>query len=192
MLPFDGFLEKGKCKVMENAQYGWESIESKSVGHKMLSGSQVISTEEEPIMRVTEPLERTLAGKLFLEIKETTSGSAAEDNANDFLTKVTKYFITVIFTIAFITLGFWFIAKYFGFTNFEIGYLFPFERAISVLVASCPCALGTAIPMIYAIALRKALNNGVLVKETASLDDLKTIDTIVFDKTGTITGSYNV
>jgi len=192
MLPFDGFLVKGKCKVMENAQYGWESIESKSVGHKMLSGSQVISTEEEPIMRVTEPLERTLAGKLFLEIKETTSGSAAEDNANDFLTKVTKYFISVIFTVAFITLGFWFAAKYFGFTNFEFGYLFPFERAISVLVASCPCALGTAIPMIYAIALRKALNNGVLIKETASLDDLKTIDTIVFDKTGTITGSYNV
>jgi cation transport ATPase len=46
--------------------------------------------------------------------------------------------------------------------------------------------------MIYAIALRKSLNNGVLIKETSSIDDIKSIDTIVFDKTGTITGTYNV
>jgi hypothetical protein len=39
MLPFDGFLERGKVKVMENAQFGWESIESKSKGHKLISGS---------------------------------------------------------------------------------------------------------------------------------------------------------
>ena len=192
MLPFDGFVEKGVIKVIENAQFGWEATESRSQGHRVISGSRVVDVENDPIIRVTEPLEQTLAGKLFLEIKETTSGTSSEGTTNDIVSRFTKCFIISTFAIAGITLVFWLVAMWFNLADFKVTISYPFEKAIAVLVASCPCALGTAIPMVYVIALRKALNNGVLVKESSSLDQLNGVDAVVFDKTGTITGTYNL
>jgi len=195
MIPFDGFIEKGTVKVVENIQYGWEKVEIKSKGHPIISGSQVVAAEEgEVIMRVTEPLEKTLAGRLFHEIKEaavSNSSSKEGKGDGDVLASITKYFIGVVFLIACMTfVGWWLVI--FQDTDEDISYAYPFEKLTAVLVASCPCALGIAIPMIYAIALRKGFKAGAMIKDTSSLDTLKTIDTIIFDKTGTITGTYNI
>jgi len=201
MIPFDGFIEKGTLKIVENIQYGWEKVETKTKGHPIMSGSQVIAVEEEAILRVQEPLEKTLAGRLFYEIKEAASGSATNTNkTGDVLAKVTKYFIGIVAILAACTLIGWIIVKATGkvevhnvmHMDIEVTWSYPFEKAIAVLVASCPCALGIAIPMLYAISLRKAFKSGVLVKDTASLDALHKVDTIVFDKTGTITGTFNI
>ena len=194
MIPFDGFIEKGRVKVVENIQYGWEKVEIKTKGHPIISGSQVIEAEEgEVIMRVTEPLEKTLAGRLFHEIKEAAVSSSSKEGKDngDVLGSVTKYFIAVVFVVASLTFfGWWFVI--FRQESGEISYAYPFEKLTAVLVASCPCALGIAIPMIYAIALRKGFKAGAMIKDTSSLDTFQTIDTIIFDKTGTITGTYNI
>jgi len=190
MIPFDGFVETGSVKIVENIQFGWEKVETKTKGHHIMSGSQVIDAEESTLMRVTEPLEKTLAGRLFFEIKEATSGSSSDKKSNDILSIVTKYFITVVMLVAVITFVGWCVAMYEGITSTEFSK--PFEKAIAVLVAACPCALGIAVPMVYAIALRKGLRAGVLIKDTASLDVLHQVDSVIFDKTGTITGTFNI
>ena len=191
LIPFDGFIEKGTVKVVENIQYGWEKVETKTKGHPVLSGSHVIDADEGTIMRVTQPLEKTLAGRLFHEIKEAASGSSSNSNKEtDILAAITKYFISTVVVIACLTFFGWTTVLY---TNPNtIDYSYVLEKVIAVLVASCPCALGIAIPMVYAIALRKGFKAGALIKDTSSLDILKSIDTVVFDKTGTITGTYNI
>ena len=62
----------------------------------------------------------------------------------------------------------------------------PFERAISVLVASCPCAIGLAIPSVTSISLNIALKNNILIKDLQIFDKIKYIKDVVFDKTGTL------
>ncbi len=191
LIPFDGFIEKGTVKVVENIQYGWEKVETKTKGHPIISGSHVIEAAEGTVMRVIQPLEKTLAGRLFHEIKEAASGSAQSNNKEtDILASITKYFISTVVVIACLTFIAWTLALYKN--PSQLSYSYPFEKVIAVLVASCPCALGIAIPMVYAIALRKGFKAGALIKDTASLDILHTIDTVVFDKTGTITGTFNV
>jgi len=191
MIPFDGFVEKGTLKVVENIQYGWEKVETKTKGHPIISGTQIIEAEEGSIMRVTEPLERTLAGRLFYEIKEAASGSASnQKKETDILSTITKYFISTVIIAAILTFMGWTFKLFANPGN--MSYSYPFEKFISVLVASCPCALGIAIPMVYSIALRKGFKSGALIKDTSSLDTLQTIDTVIFDKTGTITGTYNI
>jgi len=190
LIPFDGFIEKGSVKVVENIQYGWEKVETKTKGHPIISGSHVIEAAEGTVMRVTQPLEKTLAGRLFHEIKEAASGSGSKNKETDILASITKYFISTVVVIAGLTFVAWTLALYNDTSS--ISYSYPFEKVIAVLVSSCPCALGIAIPMVYAIALRKGFKAGALIKDTASLDVLQTIDTVVFDKTGTITGTFNV
>ena len=190
LVPFDGFIEKGSVKVVENIQYGWEKVETKTKGHFVMSGSHVVDAAEGTVMRVTQPLEKTLAGRLFHEIKEAASGSGSKNKETDILASITKYFISTVVVIACLTFFGWTAVLYANPNTIDYSYVL--EKVIAVLVASCPCALGIAIPMVYAIALRKGFKAGALVKDTASLDVLKSIDTVVFDKTGTITGNFNV
>ena len=64
--------------------------------------------------------------------------------------------------------------------------MFPILRAISLLLVACPCALGLAIPSVIAMTLNLAMKNGILIKNTSIFETLESIDTIIFDKTGTI------
>jgi len=61
-----------------------------------------------------------------------------------------------------------------------------FERGIGVLVASCPCALGLAVPTVIAIILNLAINSGILIKNNKTFEKMKTVKKIAFDKTGTL------
>ena len=65
-------------------------------------------------------------------------------------------------------------------------WCYPFMRAISVLVASCPCALGLAIPSVIVITLNLAMKNSILIKTNKTFDNVLKIGSVVFDKTGTL------
>lgn len=65
-------------------------------------------------------------------------------------------------------------------------WCFPIERFISVLVASCPCALGLAIPSVIVVTLNMAMKNSILIKKNSVFEKIKKVKAIIFDKTGTL------
>lgn len=93
--------------------------------------------------------------------------------------KVSLYFVPIVILISILTLTIWLL----------VGQAFEFSlaRAISVLVISCPCALGLATPIAIMIGTYKAVDYGILIKSGEALELLNKVDTIVFDKTGTLT-----
>ena len=96
--------------------------------------------------------------------------------------KVAGVFVPVVIAIAIVTAIVWLIAG--------MGFEFALSNAISVLVISCPCALGLATPVAIMSGTGKAAEFGVLIKSAESLENLHSIDTVVMDKTGTITSGH--
>ena len=93
--------------------------------------------------------------------------------------KVALYFVPIVMAISLIAFIIWMIIKN--------DFTFALDIAISILVISCPCALGLATPLVVMIATGIGAKNHILIKGAESLENLHNIDTIVIDKTGTIT-----
>lgn len=93
--------------------------------------------------------------------------------------KVSGIFVPIVIGIALVTFIVWLVSG----ASFE----FALSNAISVLVISCPCALGLATPVAVMVGTGKAAENGILIKSAESLETMHKVDTIVLDKTGTIT-----
>ncbi len=93
--------------------------------------------------------------------------------------KVSGIFVPTVMAIAFVTTAIWYIVSK------DLGY--SLERGISVLVISCPCALGLATPVAIMVGSGKGAKNGILYKSAAALEEMGRTETVVLDKTGTIT-----
>jgi Cu2+-exporting ATPase len=95
--------------------------------------------------------------------------------------RISKYFVPIVLIISAITFGVW--AVY----GPEPSYVFAFVNAIAVLIIACPCALGLATPMSVMVGVGKGAQNGVLIKNAEALETMNKVDTLIVDKTGTIT-----
>lgn len=116
------------------------------------------------------------------------NSESAEGGVAALFKKVSEHFVKTIIFVAIISMIIWFIliaTDSYTVSDYCV-YCFPIERLISVLVASCPCALGLAIPSVIVVTLNMAMKNSILIKKNSVFEKIKKVKAIIFDKTGTL------
>ena len=99
---------------------------------------------------------------------------------------VAGYFVAAVMAIAVLTFFVW------GLFGPEPSWVFGLINAVAVLIIACPCALGLATPMSIMVATGRAATQGVLFRDAAAIENLRKVDTLIVDKTGTLTGAPGV
>ena len=127
-------------------------------------------------MKATRVGNNTTLAQIVKLVEEASNSKAPISRLAD---NISRVFVPIVILIAILVTIIWIIAGY----SFE----FALEIGISVLVISCPCALGLATPLAIMVGTGKGAENGILIKSAESLEELHNVDTVVFDKTGTIT-----
>lgn len=173
-VPVDGEVTEGNCYVDESAITGESVPAEKSVGDKV-TGATVLKSGYIK-MKATRVGDETTLSQIVKLVDEATSSKAPIARLAD---KVSGVFVPVVMSIALIATIVWLIMGK--------GVEFALSIGISVLVISCPCALGLATPTAIMVGTGKGAENGILIKSAESLETAHKIQTVVFDKTGTIT-----
>lgn len=173
-IPADGVVEDGQSEVNEAMITGESRPVHKHSGEKVITGT--INGDGSLRIRVMATGDQTaLAGIMRLVEQAQQSKSRTQVLAD----KAAGWLFYVALSVAILTAIAWVIAE--GF-NVEV-----LERVVTVLVVSCPHALGLAIPLVVAISTSLAAGNGVLVRDRLALESARELDVIIFDKTGTLT-----
>lgn len=173
-IPTDGTVSKGNSAVNESALTGESLPVEKAVGDKVYAGT--INTSGYLECTADTVGEDTTLSKIIKTVSDAAATKAPIAKIAD---KVSGVFVPAVMTIALITTVAWF------FINGNFGY--ALARGISVLVISCPCALGLATPVAIMVGNGVGAKNGILFKTAQSLEQTGKINTVVLDKTGTIT-----
>ncbi len=173
-IPSDGVVIDGFGAVDEAAITG-ESIPVDKASGDKLTGATVLSSGYIR-MRVEKIGEETALQRIIKLVDEATSSKAPIAKMAD---KVSGVFVPIVIAIAVLSAVVWLIAG----ESFE----FALSIAISVLVISCPCALGLATPTAIMVGTGRGAVSGILIKSAEALETLHSINTVVLDKTGTIT-----
>ncbi len=180
-LPVDGIVFSGSSSIDESMISGEPLPVEKKKGDSVIGAT--INKQGSFQYRATKVGSQTMLAQI-IKLVENAQGSKAQiQNLAD---KVSAVFIPSVLIIAVVTFFLWLtIGAYFlGMTAaFSYGLL----AFVGILVIACPCALGLATPTAIIVGVGKGASHGILIKDAESLENLHTIDTIVFDKTGTIT-----
>jgi len=174
-IPVDGKVVKGKSKVDQSMITGESKYVSIEVDSPVI-GATINQTGL--INIITEKVGKdTLLFQIIDFVKQAQSRKAAKQQLAD---KVSNYFVPVVVLIAIGAFLYWFFIA-------GIGLELSLLVFTSIVVISCPCALGLAIPTAIMVGTGKGAENGILLKGGDSLEAINNINTIVFDKTGTLT-----
>ena len=171
----DGIILHGKSSVDESIITGESIPVDKKIGDRVIGGS--INKNGYLQFKATKVGSHTVLASIIEMVKRAKMSKAPVQRIAD---RAVRYFIPIILSIAIASSLYWFFVAH-----------QPISFAVTVfatiLVVSCPCALGIATPMVISLGIDKAARHGVLIKGGQYLEKLSAIDTIVFDKTGTLT-----
>ncbi len=173
-IPADGIVKEGNGSVDEAAITGESIPVEKNVDDKLIGGTVLKSGYI--TMTVTKTGDETTLSGIIRLVDEATSSKAPIAKLAD---KVSGVFVPIVIVIAIVSAICWLISG----ESVE----FALSIAISILVISCPCALGLATPTAIMVGTGRGATNGVLIKSAEALEMLHSIDTVILDKTGTIT-----
>ena len=173
-IPVDGVIIEGTSAVDESALTGESMPAEKAEGDKVYSAT---INKSGFIKFTAEKVGSDTSFAKIIRLVEDASSSKAP--IARFADKVSGIFVPTVIGIAIVTFIVWML------TGAE--FSFALTSAISVLVISCPCALGLATPVAIMVGTGKGAENGILIKSAEYLEHAGTIDTVVFDKTGTLT-----
>ncbi|GAA6391279.1 heavy metal translocating P-type ATPase [Megasphaera sp.] len=174
-IPADGIISEGSTSVDESAITGESIPVEKQAGDKVTSAT--INKTGFIHIKAQRVGSDTTISQIIKLVDEASASKAPIAKLAD---TISGYFVPAVIAIALVTGIVWY---------FVLGYSaeFAFSTAIAVLVISCPCALGLATPVAIMVGTGKGAENGILIKSGEALETAHAIDTVVMDKTGTIT-----
>ena len=175
-IPVDGVIMEGTTSIDESMITGEPIPVNKSVNDKVSSGT--INGNQSFLMKAEKVGSDTLLSQIIHMVNDASRSRAPIQNLAD---RVSGYFVPVVVVISILTFIIWAI------WGPEPSYVFALVNAIAVLIIACPCALGLATPMSVMVGVGKGAQNGVLIKNAEALEKMNKIDTLIIDKTGTIT-----
>lgn len=175
-IPVDGVITEGNTSVDESMITGEPIPVNKSSGDKVSSGT--INGNQAFLMKAEKVGSDTLLSQIIHMVNDASRSRAPIQNLAD---KVSGYFVPVVVLISVITFVIW------SAWGPEPVYVYALVNAIAVLIIACPCALGLATPMSVMVGVGKGAQNGILIKNAEALEKLDKVDTLIIDKTGTIT-----
>ena len=178
-VPVDGKIIEGSAALDESALTGESLPVDKTIGDKVIGGT--INRSGYFKMEATAIGADTVLAKIIALVDEATSSKAPIAKLAD---KVSGYFVPAVISIAVIAAAIW--------LALGASWHFALTIAISVLVISCPCALGLATPTAIMVGTGRGAKSGILIKSATALETAHKIDTVILDKTGTITAGKPV
>lgn len=178
-VPVDGKIIEGSAALDESALTGESLPVDKTIGDKVIGGT--INRSGYFKMEATAIGADTALAKIIALVDEATSSKAPIAKLAD---KVSGYFVPAVIGIAVIAAAVW--------MALGASWHFALTIAISVLVISCPCALGLATPTAIMVGTGRGAKSGILIKSATALETAHKVDTVILDKTGTITAGKPV
>jgi Cu+-exporting ATPase len=175
-IPVDGIVIEGKSYVDESMITGEPIPVEKQVGMQMIGAT--INGTGSLLIRAERVGTQTLLAQIVQMVADAQRSSAPIQRLAD---KVSSYFVPAVIIVAVIAFATWL------FLGPEPRFAHAIITAVSVLIIACPCAIGLATPMAIMVGVGRGAMMGVLIKNAEALEMLEKVDTIVVDKTGTLT-----
>jgi len=175
-IPVDGVLTEGRSAVDESMLTGEPMPVDKAPGAKLVAGS--LNTTGSFTMRAEKVGRDTMLAKIVQMVAQAQRSGAPIQRLAD---RVSGWFVPLVIAVALLAFGAW---AWFG---PEPPYAYGLVAAVSVLIIACPCALGLATPMSIMVGVGRAARAGILIKNAEALERMEKVDTLVIDKTGTLT-----
>lgn len=175
-VPVDGVVLEGESAVDESMLTGEPVPVTKREGDKLIGAT--INTSGSLVMRAEKIGAETMLSQIVQMVAQAQRSRAPMQRLAD---SVAGYFVLAVVGIALLTWLVW------GLYGPEPSWVFGFVNAVAVLIIACPCALGLATPMSIMAATGRAATQGVLFRDAAAIEGLRKVDTLIVDKTGTLT-----
>ncbi|MSR71676.1 MAG: cadmium-translocating P-type ATPase [Candidatus Taylorbacteria bacterium] len=180
-IPVDGIITEGSSYIDESMVTGEPMPTQKKIGDSVVSGT--MNTSGSFTFKATKVGSETLLAQIIKMVEEAQGSRAPIQALAD---KISSVFVPVTLVIAFVALGAWLLVGT-GALGFSQALSFGLVSFVGVLVIACPCALGLATPTAIIVGVGKGAKEGILIKDAATLEKLHKVDTVIVDKTGTIT-----
>ena len=175
-IPVDGRIIEGEAIIDESMITGEPLPVEKQVGAAISAGT--INGAHTFVMQAEKVGKDTLLSQIVTMVQQATSSRAPIQKLAD---RIAAYFVPMVVAVSVLTLILWVVfAK-------EHAYEYALVNAIAVLIIACPCALGLATPVSVMVGVTKGARQGILIKNAEALERMKQVDTLIIDKTGTLT-----
>jgi len=175
-VPVDGTVTEGSSAVDESMLTGEPLPVSKRAGDKVIGAT--LNTSGAMVMRSDKVGAATVLSQIVQMVAQAQRSKAPMQRMADL---VAGYFVMTVVAIALLTFFGW------GFFGPQPSWVYGLINAVAVLIIACPCALGLATPMSIMVATGRGATQGVLFRDAAAIENLRKVNTLIIDKTGTLT-----
>ena len=175
-VPVDGVVVEGSSAVNESMLTGEPLPVTKRVGDKLIGAT--LNTTGSLVMRSEHVGSHTVLASIVQMVLQAQRSRAPMQRMAD---QVARFFVLTVIGIALLTFVVW------GMLGPNPSWVYGLINAVAVLIIACPCALGLATPMSIMVATGKAATQGVLFRDAAAIENFRKVDTLIVDKTGTLT-----
>jgi len=180
-VPVDGTVTDGSSAIDESMLTGEPLPVSKRIGDKVIGAT--LNTTGALVVCAEKVGAQTVMSQIVQMVSQAQRTKAPMQRMADF---VAGYFVAAVLAISSLTFIGW------GFFGPEPSWVFGLVNAVAVLIIACPCALGLATPMSIMVATGLGATRGVLFRNAAAIENLRKVDTLIIDKTGTLTEGHPI